>query len=162
MHTCIHSFPLQPFLPLPQYNHTQQHTRYAQEIFGNQWIHSFLTSLVSYAIVALAPRKHIATLVSPCSVLCVWTVFFFVFVFIVFFWVKIYMCVCAHIHADARVCVRLCVCAHVYVCVLSSTRGRMGSHSNPITHNVPKTGVCLHHDLHVALPPLPPLRGTYA
>jgi hypothetical protein len=37
---------------------------YAQEIFGGQWIHSFASALVSYLIVVLAPRKHIASLVS--------------------------------------------------------------------------------------------------
>lgn len=37
--------------------------RYAQEIFGAQWIFSFATSLVSYLICALAPQKHIASLV---------------------------------------------------------------------------------------------------
>ena len=67
MHTYIPS-PSNPSFPKTIIH---KNTRYAQEIFGNQWIHSFLTSLVSYAIVALAPRKHIATLVSPCSVLCV-------------------------------------------------------------------------------------------
>ncbi|KAM3570524.1 hypothetical protein VYU27_007424, partial [Nannochloropsis oceanica] len=36
---------------------------YAQEIFGNQWVHSFLSSAVSYLIVCFGPRKHIATLV---------------------------------------------------------------------------------------------------
>lgn len=35
---------------------------YAQEIFGGQWIHSFASALVSYLIVVLAPRKHIASL----------------------------------------------------------------------------------------------------
>lgn len=38
---------------------------YAQEIFGVQWIHSFISSLVTYLIVAVAPKKYIATLVSP-------------------------------------------------------------------------------------------------
>lgn len=36
---------------------------YAQEIFGNQWVHSFLSAAVSYLIVCFGPRKHIATLV---------------------------------------------------------------------------------------------------
>lgn len=38
---------------------------YAQEIFGVQWIHSFISSLVTYLIVAVAPKKYIATLVRP-------------------------------------------------------------------------------------------------
>lgn len=36
---------------------------YAQEIFGVQWIHSFISALVSYLIVLVAPRQYIAVLV---------------------------------------------------------------------------------------------------
>lgn len=66
----------------------------------------------------------------------------------------------AQAHRDAGRGFMMYMYIYVYVWVHVTASSLHKRHTRTPKHTTPTTGVPVHHDLYVAFPPLPPLRGT--